>query len=209
MQPFDKLRLSRPWRRALLVLLIIAAALLVQGLFRARFVTARAEFHATTYEPVALAPGFTLTDHTGTPLTLAELRGQTVLLFFGYTHCPDVCPLTLTRLRGALDAAGAEPGDARVLMVTVDPARDTPQVLTRYVAAFGSEVTGLTGTGEDLDLIYRQYGVHTAADHSDPAMVTHTSAVFGIDRKGRLRVLLRPDAEQGEFEADVKTLLKL
>lgn len=198
---------SRRWRLALLVLLM-TVALLALGLFRAG-VGAAPDFHATAYEPAGEAPGFTLTDHTGSELSLAELRGTPIFLFFGYTHCPDVCPLTLTRLRRALDAAGARPGDAHVLLVTVDPARDTPEVLARYVGAFGEGVTGLTGPPEVLEGIYRAYGVHATTDHADPAMVMHTSAVFGIDRAGDLRVLLRPDVAEEEFHADVETLLEI
>jgi protein SCO1/2 len=200
---------TRPlWQRALLVLIVILAALLVLALLRAHLAAAPPAFHATAYEPPDEAPQFTLTDHTGTQRSLADLRGHTVLLFFGYTNCPDVCPLTLTRLHEALEDAGAGPEDARVLLVTVDPRRDTPDVLARYVSRFGGTVTGLTGTAEELQAVYRAYGIHAEPGH-DGAEPVHTSPVIGIDRKGQRRVVLRADAPREQLHADVETLLDL
>ena len=200
---------ARPfWQRALLVLIVILAALLVLALFRAHLAAAPPAFHATAYEPPDQAPQFTLTDHTGAPRSLAELRGSAVLLFFGYTHCPDVCPLTLSRLRDALEAAGAGAGEARVLLVTVDPQRDTPDVLAAYVARFGDAVIGLTGDAEELQAVYRAYGIHAQPGH-DGAEPMHTSPVIGIDREGQRRVVLRADAPREQLRADVETLLDL
>jgi len=183
--------------------------LLVLGIFQARAGARAPEFHATAYEPPAAAAPFTLIDHTGAPLSLEQLRGAPVLLFFGYTHCPDVCPLTLTRLRNALQEAGRAADDARVLLVTVDPARDTPDALAAYVRNFGPAFTGLTGTEEEIRAVLSDYGVHAEAEHDEPGLLGHTSAIFGIDREGMIRVLLRPEAPAEELAADVATLLAL
>jgi protein SCO1/2 len=191
------------------LILVLVAALLALGLYRATSGGGRAAFHATTYEPPAAAEGFTLTDHTGSELSLSDLRGTPVLLFFGFTNCPDVCPLTLSRLRNALDAAEAGPDQARILLVTVDPERDTPEALQRYVSGFGPAVTGLTGPPDVLRSIYSAYGVQASPGHDSPEAMLHTSAVFGIDRHGLLRVLLRPDVPEAELNADVQTLLDL
>jgi protein SCO1 len=204
----SRLSTSR-WRRLLLLLALVVATLLVLGLVRTFAGGSVPAFHATAYEPPAPAADFALDDHAGSRTTLSGLRGVPVFLFFGYTHCPDVCPLTLTRLRAALDAAGPAAAEARVLLITVDPARDTPEVLSTYVARFGPQVIGLTGSPEELKAVQAAYGVHSAPEHSDPSLLGHTSAVFGIDRQGRIRVLLHPDVPAAELDADVATLLRL
>jgi protein SCO1 len=209
MQPVPSAHPRSRWQRVLLVLTIVAAALLVLGLVGSAVFARSPAFHATAYEPPAPAPRFTLTDHTGGVTSLEELRGAPVLLFFGYAHCPDVCPLTLARLRDALDAAGSAGEDARVLLVTVDPARDTPEALAAYVRNFGPAFTGLTGSEGEIRALLAEYGIHAAAEPHDASVLAHTSAVFGIDREGMIRVLLRPDAPPDELRADVATLLEL
>jgi len=185
-----------------------------------------AAFHGTVFPGVEQAPEFTLTDHEGQLRSLSDHRGETVLLFFGFARCPDVCPLTLARLERALDELGGRADRARVLLVSVDPEHDTPAVLADYVARFGPRVVGLTGDEELLAAIRREYGVYAESfpstgahrDHlpdapggeaSDAPMVMHTDAVFGIDRRGRLRVLLHPDGPEDELRADLRTLLAL
>jgi protein SCO1 len=185
-----------------------------------------ASFHGTEYPGDDPAPEFSLVDHHGEPRSLADHRGETVLLFFGFARCPDVCPLTLERLRRALDEMGSAADRARVLLVTVDPEHDTPAVLAEYAAQFGERVTALTGEPEELAAMRRAYGVyaesvpssavHGAHAHAhapptgtDAPMVMHTDAIFGIDRAGRIRVLLHPDGPEDEFRADLRTLLAL
>jgi protein SCO1/2 len=200
---------ARPlWQRALLVLMVILGALLVLALFRAHLRASPPAFHATAYEPPDRAPAFTLMDHTGAPRSLADFRGRPVLLFFGYTHCPDVCPITLSRLQEALAEAGDDGEEARVVLVTVDPERDTPDVLAAYVSRFGPNVVGLTGEMEALRGVYRAYGIHAEPGH-DGAEPLHTSPVIGIDREGQRRVVLRADAPRDQLHTDVETLLDL
>jgi len=181
-------------------------------------------FHATEYPGNEPAPEFSLVDHHGEARSLSDHRGETVLLFFGFARCPDVCPLTLERLRRALDGMGGAADHARVLLVTVDPEHDTPAVLAEYAAQFGDRVIALTGDPEELAAVRRAYGVYAESvpssavhsDHADRApagtdvpMVMHTDAVFGIDRAGRIRVLLHPDGPEDELRADLRTLLAL
>lgn len=169
-----------------------------------------AEFRGTAYEPPEMAPEFFLVEHTGRTLRLSDLRGRPVLVFFGYTKCPDVCPLTLTSLRQALDELGAGPDDVRVAMITVDPANDTMEALARYVAQFGPGVSGLTGSPDALNALYSAYGVHaTSLDGQHSEMVMHTPAVFGIDSAGQLRVLLHPTDPNSGLTDDLRTLLRL
>lgn len=167
-------------------------------------------FHGTAYEPPTAAPNFSLVEHTGRRVTLSELRGRPVLLFFGYTKCPDVCPLTLSALRRGLDAIDAGPEDVSVAMITVDPANDTMETLARYVDNFGPGVSGLTGSPDALNAIYGAYGVHaTVVGGVHPEMVMHTPVVFGIDSGGQLRVLLHPTDPDSRLEDDLRTLLRI
>ena len=200
---------SPTWPRRLLpVLLVLLAALAVLGVLWARSLDSAPVFRGTTYDPPAPAPGFALTDHTGTPRTLNDFAGRPLFLFFGYTHCPDVCPLTLARLSEALREAGVAQGDAHILLVTVDPQRDSPEVLARYIEPFGPYVTALTGSAAQLAPIYPAYGVH-AGDSEHASEVMHTTAVFGIDSGGMLRAIIRADDSREALVADVETLLTL
>ena len=186
-------------------------------------------FHGTTYTEVAPAAEFALTDHDGRAVSLRSYRGAPVLLFFGYTHCPDVCPLTLDRLTRAIRAAGGAAEDVRVLLVTLDPARDTPAALKAYATRFGPSVVGLTGDSAGLARARAGYGAyvaevparpapaahahegHTEAPASGaPAMkTTHSGVVYGIDRRGNLQVVITEGAPLEQVVDDVRTLSRL
>ena len=166
-------------------------------------------FHGTAYEPPAPAPEFFLVEHTGQRLRLSDLRGKSVLLFFGYTTCPDVCPLTLANLRRAIDEIGAGPEKVRVVMITVDPDNDTMEALAAYVARFGPGVSGLTGSPDALDALYGAYGVHVSPPSDGMGMMAHTPVVFGIDGAGQIRVLLHPTDPESGLADDIRSLLRL
>jgi protein SCO1/2 len=139
------------------------------------------------------APDFTLNGQNGRPFTLSEQRGRVVLLFFGYTHCPDVCPATMANLEHAIASLGPAGQSVEVAFVTVDAARDTPAALGRYAALFGSNVVGLTGSPAALESVYAAYHVFHQDLPRRPGestyYVAHTSAVYYIDRNGRMRGL--------------------
>src|SRR5690606_19912946 len=119
-------------------------------------------------------------------------------------------PMTLSLLRDALERVGAGPEEVSVLLVTVDPARDTPDVLAAYVKRYAPYVTGLTGSEAEIRRLLGAYGIHAEEGHEGhPGLLTHTSAVFGIDRNGMIRVLLRPEAPRDELLADIGTLIEL
>lgn len=186
-------------------------------------------FHGTTYTEVAPAAEFALTDHDGRPVSLGSYRGSPVLLFFGYTHCPDVCPLTLDRLTRAIHAIGRDARDVRVLLVTLDPARDTPAALKAYATRFGPAVVGLTGDSAALAKARAGYGAyiakapaqstaghahggHGAAPAASAAPATrtvHSSVVYGIDRRGNLQVVITDGAPVEQITDDVRTLSRL
>lgn len=138
-----------------------------------------------------MAPDFTLTDQDGHAYTLSAHRGHAIALFFGYAHCPDVCPTTLSALARAKRklAPGGEPFD--VVLVTVDPARDDPATLKRYVHLFDPAFAGLTGTEAQLDPVYAAYHVYhetgSGKGSANGYIVAHSSAIQFISPEGRLR----------------------
>jgi protein SCO1/2 len=128
----------------------------------------------------------------GAAVTADDYRGKVVVLYFGYTHCPDICPATLANLADALKQIGSTAAEIRVLFVTVDPNRDSLQVLRDYAAAFASEIDGLRGTEDELVALARRYRVTygvTSASPGHPYSVMHSDAVFFFDRDGRARLV--------------------
>jgi protein SCO1/2 len=154
------------------------------------------------------APDFTLTDQGGRPFRLSALRGHTVALFFGYTHCPDVCPTTLAALARAKRKLGAAGARFDVVFVTVDPRRDTPAVVGRYVKLFDPSFIGLSGTDAALAPIYAEYKVyHQALPARGSAagyLVAHSSTVDFIGPRGRIRGFGDWSDTPGELAAEVK-----
>ncbi len=129
----------------------------------------------------------------GKPVTEADYRGRIVLLYLGYTYCPDVCPTTLTNVADVLKRLGPEARQVRVLFVTVDPERDTPKVLATYVAHFGPRFEGLRGTPDQLAALARRYRLlYSVApgDRDHPYKVSHSSALYVFDGSGAARLLV-------------------
>jgi len=169
------------------------------------------------------APDFALTDMEGEPVTLADFRGRTVVLFFGFTHCPDVCPFTMASLARALERDDLPAAEIQVLFVTVDPLRDTPERLTEYLANFHPSFRGLTGSEAELrdaafayggffqyrtregEIIeptstHSEHGGHTA--EGEGYLVDHSGRAYVIDGQGRLITTLQPWMD-GEGVAEV------
>lgn len=143
-------------------------------------------------DPPRLMPDFALTNAEGELTRLSDLRGKTVLLFFGYTHCPDVCPLALSDLRRVKAALGGDAQHLAVVFVSVDGRRDSPAVLRRYVTAFDPAFVGLTGSERDVRRIALEYGAHFRVNRSDADAgsytVDHSADTFVIDAQGRWRM---------------------
>ncbi len=128
---------------------------------------------------------FTMNDvATGKQVTAADFKGSVVLLYFGYTNCPDVCPTTLYNMQRVQEAMGKAAGKVKVLFVTVDPDRDTPQVLTKYTGLFGSNVVGLRGTADELYTLARRYRVVFSVVKTPAYSVTHSAAVYVFNAQG-------------------------
>jgi protein SCO1/2 len=152
---------------------------------------------------------FALTDDQGETVHAANYRGHVVLLYFGYTHCPDVCPATLARLSAALKQAGSGGAQMRVLFVTVDPARDTLEVMRDYTRYFGPQFLGLRGTDAELAALTKRYRVTYGRGKPDAHggyEVSHSSAVFVFDREGHVRLIIRDGDGVPAIAADLKRL---
>ena len=157
------------------------------------------------------AKGFALTDHTGKARTLEDFKGKVVSIFFGFTHCPDVCPTTLAEMKGVLDKLG--PDDAKrvqVLFVTIDPERDTPALLANYVPAFHPSFLGLVGTPEatakmakDFKVFYQKVPGKTPGSYS----MDHSAGSYVYDPQGHLRLFVRHGMPLEGLVADFKLLL--
>ncbi len=132
---------------------------------------------------------FALTSATGETFTQADLLGSPTMMFFGYTFCPDVCPTTLAEATSWREELGLGPEDMKIVFVSVDPARDTPEKLETYLSAFG-DIIGLTGTQAQVDVIKRGYGVYSEIS-GDPSsstyLVNHTASVYMLDSGGDFR----------------------
>ncbi len=134
---------------------------------------------------------FTMTDtQTGKAVTARDFKGSAVLLYFGYTNCPDVCPATLYNLDRILQKMGPLAGRVRVLFITVDPDRDTPQVLNQYTALFGRQVVGLRGTADQLFELARRYRVVFSVVKKPVYSVTHSAAVYVFNAHGHPQFII-------------------
>jgi len=156
------------------------------------------------------ARDFTLTDAGGARRTLGDYHGKAVVLFFGYTHCPDVCPTTLARLAQARKLLGPEAERVQVLFVTLDPERDTPQLLARYVPAFDPSFVGLTGTQQQIEAAAREFKVFfqkVPGPTPDTYTLDHSSGSFVFDPKGHVRLYLTDRSGAEQIAADLKRLL--
>jgi protein SCO1/2 len=155
---------------------------------------------------------FTLSDAgNGATVHGKDFRGKVVLLYFGYTHCPDVCPITLSLLGRAVAALGDDAAQVRILFVSVDPARDTPAQLKTYAAAFGPQVVGLRGSDIELKALTKRYRVtygYGKPDAHGNYEVSHSSAIYVFDRQGESRLLAGPTDSAPVITVDLKRLLK-
>ena len=141
----------------------------------------------------------------GKQVSAADFRGKVVALYFGYTHCPDVCPATLANLTDM--AAKVNSPDLRILFVTVDPERDTDAVMADYAKAFSPQVVGLSGTANQLATLARTYRVAYSVKKGPPYEVMHSNAVFFFDRDGRARLVTTDIGNAAAMAEDVKRLL--
>jgi len=153
---------------------------------------------------------FSLTGPDGENVDASSLHGKAVLIFFGFTSCPDVCPTTLTQLKVAIKSLAEKPAGIQVVLVSVDPDRDTPEVMKSYTASFGPWLLGLTGSDEALTSLREAYGVYAAMESSDAKgsyNIMHSAAVFAFDSKGHARLLISDLSNNNAVVADLQQLI--
>ena len=155
---------------------------------------------------------FTLLGPDGESVESVSLRGKPLILFFGFTNCPNICPTTLTRLSVLMKELGPKAKDIQVVLVSVDPDRDTPEVMKRYTASFGPWLLGLTGPEEDLTNLREAYSVYASMESSDSKGnydVMHAVVVFVFDAKGQARLLISDLDDSDAVLSDLKQLIDL
>lgn len=167
-------------------------------------------FHATDITGSEIGADFALTDHTGKLRHLADFRGQVVVVFFGYTQCPDVCSPTLSALSEVMTQLGADAQRVQVLFITLDPERDTPALLSRYVPTFNPSFLGLSGdlaateaTAKAFRVFYKKQPGSTPGTY----FIDHSAGSYVFDPQGRVRLYLKHEETPQRITADLKLLL--
>lgn len=167
-------------------------------------------FNSTDISGSDWGKDFNLIDHRGQPRRLADFKGQVVIVFFGYTQCPDVCPTTLTAMREVMAQLGDGAGRVQVLFVSLDPARDTAEVLAQYVTAFDQRFIGLrsddantAATAREFKVFYSRQLGKTAGSYT----IDHSTGSYVFDPQGRLRLLIRHGEATENITADLRKLL--
>ena len=168
-------------------------------------------YNGTQFDPPWPLPDFELTDTRGQPFHLNDIEGDLALIYFGYTHCPDVCPLTLLDIKKALKGmAGHE--RVQVIFITLDPERDTPEVLARYLRAFDPDFTGLTGDSQTIQEVIKPYRVvaekETAAYSAGSYLVNHTARLYLVNPQRELQLTYALGFDPAGLRNDLVLLLQ-
>ncbi len=194
--------------KKLLSLLALAMLFLTSGCSEK---AAAPAFKNTDLTGLGYAQEFALTDHNGKARMLADFKGQLVVMFFGYTQCPDVCPTTMVEMANVMKELGPDADQVQVLFVTVDPERDTQALLAQYVPAFDPRFLGLYGDAQatakvakEFKLFYAKVEGKTAGSYT----MDHTAGSYVFDRNGKIRLFVRHGAGPAPITHDLKLLLK-
>ncbi|HAX71322.1 MAG TPA: SCO family protein [Anaerolineae bacterium] len=167
-------------------------------------------FHGTVIQSPETSHDFTLTGINGN-VSLSDYRGKLVLLYFGYTFCPDICPATLANVGQALKQIGSNADDVQTIMISLDPQRDTPEKLAEYTAHFHPSFIGVTGTQEQLDAVASLYGIFYQVNEGSDAtgyLIDHTATLLVIDREGFLKLVFPFGVTVDEIADDLKYMLR-
>lgn len=168
------------------------------------------EFIGSDISGTGLGAGMAIPDTSGQVRTLNDYKGKVTVVFFGFTQCPDVCPTALAELSQTMDLLDDKADDVQVVLVSVDPERDTPEILSAYVSAFHPSFVGLTGSLEQLHTAAQSFKAYYAkAPGPTPEQYTmdHTASFYVFDKKGDVRVLIAGDASATDIASDIRQLL--
>jgi len=193
--------LTTIWRPSLILLAVLLAACNPEA----------PKFRSTDITGADFGRELALTAHDGKPRTLADFRGKLVVLFFGYTHCPDVCPTTLADIAGVMKQLGPDAARVQVLFVTVDPERDTPEVLSQYVPAFDASFLGLSGDDAATQRAAKEFRIfYEKRPGGAPGAYTvdHSAQSYVLDGRGRMRLFVKQERIPQDLAEDLRTLLK-
>lgn len=169
------------------------------------------KFKASDVTGASFGRDFALTDATGKARTLADFRGKAVVIFFGYTQCPDVCPTTLAALAEAMKQLGPDADRVQVLFVTIDPARDTPALLGQYVPAFDPRFLGLYGDDDATQKVAREFKIiyqKQPGATPDTYTMDHSAGTYIFDPQGRLRLFVSHGQGPEVFAHDLREILR-
>ena len=189
------------WRSSLVVLALLASACSPEG----------PKFRSTDITGADFGKQLALIGHDGKPRKLADFRGKLVVLFFGYTHCPDICPTTLADMAAVMKSLGPDAERVQVLFATVDPERDTPEVLSKYVPAFDARFLGLSGDAAATQSAAKEFKIFfekRPGGAPGSYSVDHSAQSYVLDAQGRLRLLVRQDRIAQDLAQDLRTLAK-
>ena len=167
-------------------------------------------FIGTDITGTGLGKELTMMDHDGRQRTLADYKGKALVVFFGFTHCPDVCPTAMAQLSHIMALLGDRAAEVHVLMISVDPERDTPEIMSRYVKAFDKRFIGLTGTPEQLQQTaksFKAYYAKVADKTRNTYSMDHSASFYIFDKKGQARVLHTGTASAKDLATDIKSVL--
>ena len=167
-------------------------------------------FHGVDITGVPYASGFDLTDFNGKRRTLSDFVGKVVVIYFGYTQCPDICPASMQVVAQAMDDIGPKAKDVQFLFITVDPARDTPDILKAYVTHFNPTFLALTGTPEQIDQTAKAFKVYyKKVPGKTPGSYTmdHTAGFYVFDPKGKIRLFEREGVSAQDLAQDINALI--
>ncbi len=185
---------------------VIALTVLVEFVFRRPY-----SFHGTVITPPLPVTDFSLQTANNERFRLSDQKGKFVLLFFGYTSCPDVCPVTLATFKQVYEKLGDDAQKVRFVMITADPDRDTPEIVSVYTARFNPEFIGLSGDITKLEVIWKELGVFVEKQDSGSAvgyLVSHTASVFVLDQNGSLFMTFPYGTSATDMTDDIVQMLK-